>query len=119
MQKDDLVYVGHMLDVARSIGGKIAGRSRLDFDADENLRLALVHLIQTLGEAARRASPKFQAAHPEIPWKQIVGMRHRIVHDYMHVDFDIVWDVVTASVPPLVPQLEKIAPVCDSPEDQP
>lgn len=52
MQKDDLVYVGHMLDTARSIRGKVAGKSRSEFDADENLRLALVHLIQTFGESA-------------------------------------------------------------------
>jgi uncharacterized protein with HEPN domain len=116
MERDDLVYVGHMLDLARSIGSKMLGRSRFDFDADENLRLALAHLIQTLGEAARRVSPKFQQAHAEIPWKGIIGMRHRIVHDYVHVDFDIVWDVATTSVPPLVPVLEKIVPEGDRPE---
>jgi len=90
MQKDDLVYVGHMLDVARSIVVKTAGKSRAEYDADENLRLALAHLIQTIGEAARRVSDAFQESHPQIPWKNIIGMRHRVIHDYMHVDYDIV-----------------------------
>ena len=110
MQKDDLVYVGHMLDVARSITEKVAGKARADFDADENLRLALTHLIQTIGEAARRVSPGFQQSHPQIPWKNIIGMRHRVVHDYIHVDYDLVWDAVTLDVQPLLVELERIVP---------
>jgi uncharacterized protein with HEPN domain len=106
MQKDDFVYTGHMLDTARKATSKILGKTRAEYDQDENLRLALAHLIQTLGEAARRVSPAFQLAHPEVPWKQIVGMRHRVVHDYLHVDYDIVWAVVTTDLPPLIAQLE-------------
>ena len=60
MQKDDLVFTGHMLDVARMIGKKTQDMTRVQFDADENLQLALVHLIQVLGEAARRVSPAFR-----------------------------------------------------------
>ena len=74
MQKDDLVYVGHMLDTARAIVGKVSGKSRLDFDDDENLRIAIAHFVQTVGEATARASPAFQQAHPEIPWKTIIAM---------------------------------------------
>jgi len=110
MQKDDLVYVGHMLDMARKAIGKIQGRSRADYDADEDLRLALTHIVQTLGEAARRASLPFQQAHLEIPWRKIVGMRHKVVHDYLEVDYDLVWDVVSAELPALVSQLEQLVP---------
>jgi len=110
MQKDDYVYVGHMLDTARSIVGKVASRSRAEFDANEDLRLALAHLIQTLGEAARRVSPGFQQDSPELPWKQIIGMRHKVVHDYLQVDYDIVWAVATVDLPPLVAELERILP---------
>ena len=108
MKKDDLVYVGHMLDTARLIVDKVSGKSRTQFDEDENLRLALTHLIQTLGEAARRVSPEFQQARPEVPWKKVIGMRHKVVHDYLHIDYDIVWDVATVNLPPLLAQLEKI-----------
>ncbi len=110
MQKDNLVYVGHMLDTARLIAGKVAGKSRAEFDADENLRLALAHLIQTLGEAARHVSPAFVGRHPDIPWDRIIGMRHRVVHDYLHVNFDIVWRVTTVNLPPLVARLESVLP---------
>jgi uncharacterized protein with HEPN domain len=110
MQKDDLVYAGHMLDTARKAASKIVGMTREDYDQDENLRMALAHMIQTLGEAARRIAPDFQQARPEIPWKQIIGMRHKVVHDYLHVDYDIVWAVVTTDLPPLIAQLERFVP---------
>ncbi len=99
-----------MLDAAREAQDLARGKTRSDFDADRPLSLALAHLLQTIGEAARRVSEPFRLAHPEIPWAPIVGLRHRIVHDYMHVDFDIVWDVVTRDLAPLVEQLERVAP---------
>ena len=110
MRKDDLVYAGHMLDMARKACAKIAGVARSDFDADENLRLALAHLVQTIGEAARHVSPAFQQAHPSVQWGLIVGMRHKVVHDYLHVDYDIVWGVVTSDLPALVAAIEKFVP---------
>jgi uncharacterized protein with HEPN domain len=109
MHKDDSVYVGHMLDMARKAVAKVAGKSRTDYDADEDLRIVLAHLVQTIGEAAGRVSPETQARHAGIPWKGIVGIRHRIVHDYMDVDYDILWEVVTKDVPSLIATLEKLA----------
>ena len=94
----------------RARSSKLEEQARPDFDADENLRLALAHLVQTIGEAARHITPAFQEVHPSVPWGLIVGMRHKVVHDYLHVDYDIVWDVVTSDLPPLVVELERIVP---------
>ena len=77
MSPRDLVYVGHMLDTARKAVSKTQGISRESYDADENLRLALIHLIQTIGEAARQVSREFCNNHPDIRWADIVGMRTR------------------------------------------
>lgn len=110
MKKDDLVYVGHMLDTARRAVAKIKGQPRTVFDADDNLQLALTHLIQTIGEAASQVSPRTRDRHPQIPWKKIIAMRHRVVHDYLHVDLDIVWDVVTTELGPLIADLERMMP---------
>ncbi len=115
MPKDDSVYVGHMLDTARLAAAKVAGLTREAFDADETLRLALAHLIQTIGEAARQVSPTFREAHPQTPWAKIIGMRHRVVHDYLHVDFDLVWGVVSVDLPALIEALADILP----PEQEP
>ena len=103
MSPRDLAYVGHMLDMTRKALDKTAGIARNPYDADENLRLALTHLVQVIGEAARRVSPEFCGEHPEIPWTEIVGMRHKLVHDYLGVDEDIVWQVVTDDLPKLLP----------------
>ena len=108
MSQRDLVYVGHMLDMARKAVGKTQGISREAYDADENLRLALIHLIQTIGEAARQVSREFCSNHPDIRWADIIGMRHKVVHDYLGVDDDIVWKVATDDLPRLVTTLETI-----------
>ena len=55
-------------------------------------------------------SQEFSESHPEIPWAGIIGMRHKVVHDYLHVDYDIVWAVATADLPPLILDLEKFVP---------
>ena len=109
MREDDGVYVGHMLDLAHKVAAKITDVRREDFDKDENLRLALAHLLQTIGEAARRVSRKFQEAHSEIPWGGIVGMHHKVVHDYMDVDEDVVWKTAVEEIPRLVAALEPLA----------
>ncbi|MDN5869600.1 MAG: DUF86 domain-containing protein [Nitrococcus sp.] len=89
MSKDDLRYVGHIVDCAQRIEQILAGKSRDAYDADEILRLAVVHPIQTIGEAARLVSDDFRRQLPQIPWRQIVAMRNRIVHDYLNVDYDV------------------------------
>ena len=113
MPKNDNVYLGHMLDMARKATSKVEGMSREQYDADEDLRMVIAHLVQSIGEAAGRVSAPTRNLHPEIPWKQITGIRHRIVHDYMDVDYDVLWEVATRHLPQIADQLEKIVP----PED--
>ncbi len=99
-----------MLDMTRRAVRAIESKTRAQYDEDDILRLGLTHLVQVIGEAARKVSDEFRNQHPEIPWRKIVGMRHRIVHDYMRVDEDILWQVVTNDLRALLPQLEAILP---------
>ena len=94
--------------MVRKATGKIEGLVRQDYDDDENLRLALTHLVQVIGEAARQVSNQTRAENPEIPWREITGMRNRIVYDYLNVDEDVVWQVVSQDLPPLLRLLEQI-----------
>jgi uncharacterized protein with HEPN domain len=110
MPKGDLLYLGHMLDISLQAVAKVQGKSREDFDEDENLRLALAHLIQVIGEAARRVSAESRQQHPAIPWNDIIGMRHKVVHDYLDVDFDVVWAVATVDLPELIALLRPLVP---------
>ncbi|HID76792.1 MAG TPA: DUF86 domain-containing protein [Planctomycetaceae bacterium] len=80
------------------------------FDPGDNLRSAVTHPIQTIGDAARRVSPDFEQAHPNIPWRQIVGMRRKVVHDYLHIDLPHRKGRGHRSCAPLVDQPERIVP---------
>ena len=97
--KDDLIYAGHMLDMSRKAVQLVSAETSESFESNETLTLALTDLLQIIGEAARRVSPEFASTHPEVPWRAIIGMRHRVVHDYLYVDLDIVWDVATKTWP--------------------
>ena len=110
MPKDDSVYVAQMLDMARKARELVASKDRAAYDADETLRLALTHLVQVIGEAARHVSAEYCAAHPKVPWSVIIGMRHRVVHDYMAVDEDVVWHTIQEDLPELIALLEPLAP---------
>jgi uncharacterized protein with HEPN domain len=71
------------------------------------LQLALVRLIEIIGEAATRVSKETRAACPIIPWDDVIGMRNKLIHGYDSVDLDILWDTVTDDLPPLIEELEK------------
>ena len=98
-----------MRDHAREAMILLSGKSRADLEADRVLSLAVVRLLEILGEAARRVPSEMQQLHPSIPWSYIIGMRNRLIHGYDRVDLDIVWSVVVADLPSLVAELEGIA----------
>ena len=104
----DEVRLRHMLDAARKATEFAKGRERFELDKDEKLMLALVHLLEILGEAARGVSLDFRQRYPQVPWKKIAGTRDRLVHGYFDVDLDIVWQIVTTQLPPLISELERI-----------
>ncbi|MGH9396295.1 MAG: HepT-like ribonuclease domain-containing protein [Terriglobia bacterium] len=109
MASSDAVRVRHILDAARQATAFIQGRSRADLELDPMLSLALVRLLEIIGEAARGASNVFRDAHPEIPWSKMAGMRDRLIHSYFDINLDVVWETVTQDLPFLITQIEKIA----------
>jgi uncharacterized protein with HEPN domain len=97
-----------MLDHALEAVAMIGGREREDLRLERMLELALVRLVEIVGEAAARVSPDGQAEYPSIPWRQIIGMRKRLVHGYESVDLDVLWDTIEDDLPPLIDELERI-----------
>ena len=110
MPPDDLLFVGHMVDMARTAQQLILGFDRARFDADIKLQLALVRALQVIGEAAWRVSEEFQRQHPALPWRQISAFRHRVVHEYFSIDYDIVWRIATRELQPLIGLLAPLLP---------
>jgi uncharacterized protein with HEPN domain len=107
-QHDLSVRLQHMLGAAREAAQMAQGKTRADLDSDRPLNLSLVRLLEVVGEAASRVPDADRAKYPGIPWPQIVGLRNRLIHGYDNVDFDILWQIVTKDLPPLVAELERI-----------
>ena len=99
---DDLTRLKHIRDAVMITIDFIKGRNRDDLDNDQMLSLALVRLIEIIGEAANNISLSCQNNYPQIPWREMIGMRNRIVHAYFEVDLDIVWQVIIDDLPKLL-----------------
>lgn len=110
LQHKDMIRLRHMLESAREALGLIEGKTRTEIEADRVLSLALVRLMEVVGEAAARVSPVGQDDLPRIPWSQIVGLRNRLIHGYDSIDMDILWNILSSDLPPLVAELENAIP---------
>lgn len=78
--------------------------------ADKTSRYAISKAIEIIGEEAGGVSTAFRNAHPELPWPAIVGMRHRLVHDYKRISWERVWELLRTDLPDLVRQLDLLIP---------
>ena len=99
---DPSVSLRQMRDHALEVIELVRGCSRGDLDADRLLALALVRLLEIIGEAAARVPAEERARRPGVPWSSIVSLRNRLIHGYDDIDHDIVWEVVTTDLPALV-----------------
>ena len=101
----DLSYLEHMLEAIERIQRYVGRKRRAGFLGDALLQDAVIRNIEIVGEAAGRVSPELAAQHAEIPWRDIVGMRHRLIHGYLKVNLETVWEVVERDLPALEPKL--------------
>jgi uncharacterized protein with HEPN domain len=109
-KRGDELYLGHMRQMAYTVCDLVRGITREELQTDTRTQLALVRAITVVGEAARHMSEELMSANPDVPWKRIVGMRHRLVHDYFETDLEVVWITATVHIPELIELLEKITP---------
>lgn len=108
--KDDRIRLRHMLDAASKARQFAEGLDRADLGTNEMFSLAIVRLLEIVGEAAAHVSETVQADLPGIPWRQLTGARNRLIHGYFDVDLDIVWAILQDDLPPLIAQLEQMLP---------
>lgn len=107
-RRDDRVPLRHMLQHASEAVELASTRNRDDLEEERLVELSLVRLVEIVGEAASRVTSETREAHPEIPWREIVGMRNRLIHGYDVVDHDVLWQTIREDLPPLIRQLEKV-----------
>jgi uncharacterized protein with HEPN domain len=105
---DDKISLRHMLDHAREVAVLLERKSRRDLHDDRLLSLAVVRLLEIIGEAAARLDKTTRDRHPRIGWKRIVGLRSRLIHAYDTVDLDILWNITQKDIPALIQELEII-----------
>ena len=96
-----------ILDWARAAMKEAAGRTRADFDTDENFFLAQVKRVEVVGEAASRLTPDTCRLMPEVPWAAVSATRNRLVHAYHEMSRDIVWTAIEIEFPKLVESVER------------
>ena len=113
-KRDVRIALLDMRDHAREAIGFSSGRRRSDLDTDRMLQLSLMQLVQIIGEAANSIPLAEHTKHPQIPWKQIIGVRNRLVHAYDRVDPDILWEIVTRDLPLLLANLEDVLATMNS-----
>ncbi len=101
-----MISMRQMLDAAQEAASFASGKCRADLDTDRLLNLALVRLVEVVGEAAARIRSEHRDHYPEIPWRQIVGLRNQLIHGYDEVNFDILWQILRSDIPPLIASLK-------------
>ena len=104
----DQQSIKDILDAAKEILSFLSGMDYEALDADSRTQAAIMYEIIVIGEAANRLSKEFRLQHSSIPWKDIVGMRNILAHQYDRVDSEVVWDAATQDIPELISLLEPL-----------
>lgn len=108
MVKDDLAYIEHILDCIRKIKEFSEGLSFKEFSINELVQDAVIRNIEIIGEASKKISTDTKQVYFDVPWKEIAGMRDKLIHDYLGVDFEVVWRTIKEDVPMLEKQIRKL-----------
>lgn len=108
MVRDDRTRINHMIDSAQAVLSFIKGKTRKHLDTDLLLTSGITLQLGLVGEAATAVSQKTKNKYPEVPWKKIIGMRNRLIHEYFDIDNEILWNTSKEFLPSLIEQLKAI-----------
>lgn len=105
---DPQVRLHHMLDSAREAAAIAAGQTFETFAADRLRVLASIRLLEVLGEAATQIPQELREGNRQVPWREIIDLRNRLIHGYDAVNVEIVWHIVVHDLPPLIVEIESM-----------
>ncbi len=105
-EQRDAAYLWDMLDAAKTVEELSAGHDFAQYSKDRRTQLAIERSLEIIGEAAGRVSASFREDRPEIPWRQIIGQRNVLIHEYGEVKQERIWKVVRENIPQLVKLLK-------------
>ncbi len=105
---DDKAYLFDILDGCQNIKAFIKGIEFQEFESDIKTHSAVQKQLITMGEAANKTSSELKSVNPNIPWKEMIAVRNILVHGYMSVDLEIVWNIASQRIDEMIPELEKL-----------
>ena len=109
MYKEPVEYLKHIRDESLYIISVTSkGISKEEFLNDETLKRAVVRSLEIIGEAPKKIPADFKIKWNNVTWKEMAGMRDRLIHDYMGVNYSIVWDVIINKIPELCVQVVNV-----------
>jgi uncharacterized protein with HEPN domain len=108
MLKDDSIYIEHILECITKIQAYTSNISKEQFATSDLIQDAVIRNIEVIGEASKKVSQDLKQTYFEIPWKEIAGMRDKLIHDYLGVDIDVIWKTILEDIPALNSHLNKI-----------
>jgi len=109
----NFAYLWDMREATRLVTQFLQGTTYARFESDEMMQSAVERQLEIIGEAARRVTLEFQQAHPEIPWRSMIGLRNILIHDYGEVRLDRLWLIASQRIPELVSLLDLLIPPID------
>lgn len=104
------LLLADMIEAIGKIEKYISNVNKEDFSSDDKTIDAVVRNLEIIGEAAHRLPASFKTQHINIEWEKIIGLRHRIVHDYFGIDIEIIWSILEKDLTSLKSQLLKLLP---------
>lgn len=99
--KDDTIYIDHILKSIDNITEYTKGFNKKRFSEDTLVQDAVIRNFEIIGEAAKKISINFRQNYTEIPWKEMAGMRDKLIHDYFGVDIEVIWKTINDDLPTL------------------
>ena len=108
MRKDPLIFIKHILNAITDIEESTKNLSKKEFEENKDVKDATVRRIEIIGEAVKNLPDSFRNKYSEVPWKEIVGTRDKMIHHYFGVDLNIVWDIVKKDLPDLKKKVKEI-----------
>ena len=99
--RDESSFLRDILSACQKIEAIVAATSEASFISDEIMSAAVLHHLTVIGEAISRLSVPLRERHPEVPWRHVIAVRHRIVHAYFDLDWQILWDATIDDIPEL------------------
>lgn len=108
MKRDYRLYLKDILSAMESIHDFVGGMNFDEFSSDDKTVSAVIRKFEIIGEAAKQIPKDIQRAYPQIPWREMAGMRDRMIHFYFGVDHNLVWETIVKRLPEVKPAIKRM-----------